>query len=383
MATKKFPILYKLTSTGKIAQWEIGVVRTSIITTFGQVGGKLQTTQDVIKAGKNAGRANETAPEEQALKEAESQWTKKKKSGYVESIGAAQAGETDALIEGGVIPMLAKVYEEHVSKITYPVAVQPKLDGHRCVAIIDIKKGSDIDVSLWTRTRKPIKTVPHIEARLKQIATKMRSFGRVILDGELYNHDMKDDFEKLTSAARKAGGNEHSKLLQYHVYDTVLELGFKERFGRLGEILLGGNEVELVNTKFANSEEEAKIYFKTFKSLGYEGSMVRLLDMPYENKRSHQLLKVKTFDDAEFKIIDVEEGRGKLQGHGIFVCRVGNQNGFGKQFNVKMAGETSALKDFWVNKQKYIGKRLTVQFQGKTSDGLPRFPIGLRLREDL
>lgn len=377
----KLPTLFKRTNTGAIQEWSISVEGTTIVTAYGQVGGKIQKTADTLKSGKNAGRANATAPEEQALKEATSQWTKKKKSGYVESIGAAEAGETDDLIEGGVIPMLAKVYEEHVSKVTYPIAVQPKLDGHRCIAIIDCNKGKDIQVSLWTRTRKPINSVPHIENRLRQIAEKMKFFGRIILDGELYNHDMKDDFEKLTSGARKEGGNEHSINLQYHVYDMISELGFKERIGRLEDIiLLGGKEVELVNTKFANSEKEAQIYFTTFQKLGYEGSMVRLLNMGYENKRSAQLLKVKTFLDEEFEVFGMEEGRGKLQGHcGAFVCKTKD----GKTFKAKMAGETSNLKEFWSNPDKYIGRMLTVKFQGKTSDKIPRFPVGMRFREDL
>ena len=148
----------------------------------------------------------------------------------------------------------------------------------------------------------------------------------------------------------------------------------------LGDIiLLGGKAVELVSTKFVNSEEEAGYQFTLHRKLGYEGSMVRLLGFPYENKRSAQLLKVKEFTDCEFEIVGVEEGRGKLTGHGIFVCHTSDR----KEFRVKMAGETDKLKDFWVNKKKYIGKKLTVQFQGVTSDELPRFPVGLRLREDL
>lgn len=376
MSSKLFPNLYKKTNSGAIQLWSIVVTGSTIVTTFGQVGGKLQTTKDTVKSGKNSGRKNETDPAEQALKEAESQWTKKKKAGYVENIGAAKQGQTDKIIEGGILPMLAKVYEEHIGKVTYPIAVQPKLDGHRCIAVI----GDDGEVGLWTRTRKRITSVPQIEERLKFIAKKL-GFRGVILDGELYNHTLKDDFEKITSAARKKEATEASKEIQYHIYDMISPDCFKTRIGNLAEIVLvGGTAVELVATKFAESEEEAAMYFTLFKKLGYEGSMVRLLGRGYENKRSDQLLKAKDFSDAEFTITGIEEGRGKLQGHvGSFICKTED----GKKFNVKMSGETAKLKRYFENHKLWENRELVVQFQGRTSDNIPRFPVGIRFREDL
>lgn len=69
--TKNFPTLYKKSSTGKIQQWNIAVLGSTIITTHGQFQGKLQTTEDTIKEGKNLGKANATTKEEQALAEAQ------------------------------------------------------------------------------------------------------------------------------------------------------------------------------------------------------------------------------------------------------------------------------------------------------------------------
>jgi len=377
--------LFKKSASGKVLQWDISVLGTAITVTHGQVGGKLQTTTDTIKSGKNAGKKNATAPEEQALKEAKAKWTKQKKAGYVDSISKAEAGATDELIEGGALPMLAKVYEDCESKVTYPIAVQPKLDGHRCIAVINAK----CEVSLWTRTRKRITSVPHIEKRLSAIAQSMKPLlvrlriegeKNITLDGEIYNHDMKDNFEKLTSAARKEGGNEDSTSLQYHIYDMMAPRCFKERFEALQKELATCSVIHLVSTKFANSAEEAAMYFTLYTKLGYEGSMVRLLGIPYENKRSHQLLKVKKFLDEEFEIVGMEEGRGKLQGHaGAFVCKTKDS----KIFRAKMSGETAKLKEYWEKRDDYVGQILTVQFQGKTGEGLPRFPVGLRIREDL
>src|SRR5271170_2967006 len=105
---KIFSTLYKKTSTGAIQGWTISVDDTQIITEYGQVGTENpQTTTDVIREGKNIGKRNETTAAEQALLEAQAKWEKQKKRGYVESMDAAQAGETDALITGGIVPMTA------------------------------------------------------------------------------------------------------------------------------------------------------------------------------------------------------------------------------------------------------------------------------------
>lgn len=369
------PTLYKRTATGSIQQWHITVEVGTITVTHGQVGGKLQTTTDTIKSGKNAGRKNATAPEEQALKEANSQWTKKLKNGYVQDLLSAKFGKTDSIIKGGVLPMLAKVYEDHKNKIKFPVMVQPKLDGHRCIAVI--KNGN---VSLWTRTRKRITSVPHIEDQLTYVAARVNHLRNAVLDGELYNHKFKKDFEAITSATRKKEATEESAQIQYHVYDLVSRQGFEDRYSGLSDIVIhGGDRVHLVDSVQVDSESQINGAFNRFLEEGYEGAMVRILGILYENKRSSQLLKVKIFEDDEFEIIGVEEGRGKLQGHaGAFVLQDGKEF-----FRAKMSGNTKKLKEYWQEKDKYIGQMLTVQFQGRTGDGIPRFPVGIRIREDL
>lgn len=186
--TSYFPILYKRTATGAIQQWVISVKGTTIVTTFGQVDGAMQTTKDLVKSGKNQGRKNETGAEEQAMKEAQSRWEKKKKSGYVGSIPEAERGEVDKIIEGGIDPMLAKVFAEHRDKLKYPVMVQPKLDGARMICVV-----KDGNVSLWTRTRKRITSMAHIEKQIKELVDKL-GISDITLDGEAYNHNMKDNF---------------------------------------------------------------------------------------------------------------------------------------------------------------------------------------------
>src|SRR5271168_1368993 len=143
------PILYKKTSTGAIQFWKIQVEGNEITTLYGQVDtDSPQCTVDVIKEGKNAGQSNETSAAQQAEREAKAKWTKQLKKGYVKTQAEAEAGTTDEIIEGGILPMLAHKFKEQCHKIKYPCLGQPKLDGIRCIAI---KK--DDDVTLWSRTR--------------------------------------------------------------------------------------------------------------------------------------------------------------------------------------------------------------------------------------
>lgn len=76
--------------------------------------------------------------------------------------------------------------------------------------------------------------------------------------------------------------------------------------------------------------------------------------------------------------VGCEEGRGKLAGAAIFVCKTSK----GDVFNVKMKGSIDKLRAIWQARESYVGKLLTVQYQELTTAGIPRFPIGARLKEE-
>ena len=377
MDNLKLPTLYKKSTTGKIEQWEVFVSqkldgRCHVNSTFGEVDGKMQTTFDTITEGKNIGKSNETSVYEQACKEAKSKWEKKKKKGYVESIEAAQAGEVDDLIEGGIEPMLAHVYEKHGDKITFPCYAQPKLDGIRCIAV---KKGNE--VTLWSRTRKRITSCPHIEDAIK---LNFAHVANITLDGELYDHNLKHDFEKIVSAVRKEKPSPESQLIEYHIYDMVdTQFTTKERLNYLDSNVVTP-PLKVLWTLIVNNQEDVAELFKKYLAAGYEGVMLRNTNAKYENKRSYHLQKVKEFQDAEFEIVGVVEGKGKLQGLlGAFLCKTQD----GTEFEVKMTGNQEETKKFLNDSSLWKGKMLTVQYQGLTGKNkVPRFPVGLRLREE-
>lgn len=378
-----FPELYKKTSTGAIQFWTISVQQlpenfhgkpASVIETgYGQLDTRNpQVTKDIILKGKNVGKKNETSVFQQAQAEAQAKWEKQKKKGYVESIEVAQAEEIDALIEGGISPMLAHKYSDHSSKIVFPAFVQPKLDGIRCIAVL-----KDGKCTLWSRTRKPITSMPHIIAEIEK-----HFIADVILDGELYNHDFKSDFEKIVSSVRKENPEDGYLNVQYHIYDLVHDTTFGERKNHLWRCFNIGNPVltylKLVETSFVDSELEAVDKYQAFRKQGYEGAILRNANGKYVNKRSYDLQKVKEMQDAEFEITGIEEGRGKLSGHaGAFICKTSS----GETFNVKMSGDTGKLKEYFENHSLWQNKILTVQFQDLTSYGIPRFPVGIAIRD--
>ncbi len=310
---KTWPTLFKKTSTGADQSWEISTEGATIVTRWGQVGGKIQEGRDLIKTGKNIGKKNETTPELQAELEAQSQWEKKLKKAYVQDLNAARAGKTDDLIEGGIFPMLAHKYSEQGHKIVFPAAVQPKFDGHRCIAMI---KGGI--ATLWTRTRKPITGLPHIVEALEQWAC-FEGVTDLTLDGELYNHEYRTKFEELSSFIRTPEAKPGHEVVQYHIYDVVAD--DLAQFDRLEELrnFFARNRFKdtlvFVETVEVADEDDMMLAFERFLAQGYEGLMVRNLGGLYVNKRSYDLQKVKEFDSAEYPVIAVEEGRGKLAGH--------------------------------------------------------------------
>lgn len=372
----RLPTLFKRTSTGACQEWSVWTEGNVIRTRWGQSGGKMQEGTDVIREGKNLGKKNETTPTEQAQLEARSLWGKKKKRGYHEDAEAAMAGETDAIIEGGIFPMLAHKYEAHAHKIEWPAFAQPKLDGHRCIAVV-----KDGKASLWSRTRKPILHLPHIIRALEETVDNVRE---QIFDGELYTHEYRDNFEALSSHIRqKKAPKDGHEVVQYHIYDWARSgFDFHERAEVLQdffEIVRKGSPLQQVRTMSVADERALISAFRDFRSEGYEGAMIRNAIGTYKGSRSYDLLKVKEFQDGEFPVIDVKEGRGKMTGRALFIFEYE-----GRRFDAKMKGPLDELKKYIEDPALAIGRLVTVQYQGlTTTNQVPRCPVAIGFRDDL
>ena len=379
----QLPTLYKRNTNGSQQEWAIWTEENVICTRWGQTDGKMQDGRDTVKKGKNIGRSNETTPVVQAELEAKAKWEKKKKDrGYVENAGDAMEGKTDAVIEGGIFPMLAHRFDNHEKKILWPAYVQPKLDGHRCIVVV-----KDGKATLWSRKRRRIPCLPHIEARFEELIG-----GDAVFDGELYNHDYCDNFEDLTSFIRQQTEPKPGyEVVQYHIYDGPDESSFATRFSRLREFFLGVGDCEvlkLVETIGVTSKEKMMVAYDRYIDQGYEGGIVRNMagafgkakdTGSYAAKRSFNLQKVKEFIDAEFVVLDVKEGRGKLAGKAIFIMEYE-----GRRFDGKMKGKLDALKKYFEHPELAVGRAVTVQYFGLTkTNKVPRHPVVLRFREDV
>ena len=397
----QLPKLYKKTSTGAIQEWIVGIKVTDngavIVNNYGQVGGKIQESEELVREGKNIGKANETTAWQQAQAQAKARWEKQLKKGYAQTIEDAEAGVTDDVIEGGVFPILAHKFAEQGHKIKYPALAQPKLDGHRCTSQRDVDttivneqlSKSTLSVSLWSRTRKIIPALPHINVAIERASLRI-GFDFERLDGELYHHDYRNNFEDLTSFIRQEEPKEGHEVVQYHVYDIPDEnLTNKERYEILESLrpVFENTPIKIVETVIVNNEDELYAYLDDCLARGYEGCMARNMDGKYEYKRSYNLQKLKKFDDDEFRIVDLKVGnKGSMAGKAVFICekyRDEQPLPVGETFDVKLRGNMDELTKYADDPSLVIGKILTVKFQGYTKYGKPRFPVGERFRVEL
>ena len=277
-------------------------------------------------------------------------------------------------------PMLA--YPASAKPIDYskPTFIQPKLDGVRCVIQNEKREGYEV-VTAYSRTGKEWKNINHILGQLRPFFDK---YPNVILDGELYNHDLRDNFEKIISLVRKTKPTdedrlEASELTQFHCYDTIMEhMSFDNRDEFIKQSLILLPSVHLVDTIMVFDEDEAQSIHRSNLSKGYEGSIVRT-NGTYQCKRSHNLRKFKDFQDAEAYIVGYEEGKGKRAGHlGKFIMQDEDGNKFGcppgKGYNYK------DMKKMLENIHEYMGQTATFTYFERTKAGSYRHPLFKAIR---
>ena len=257
----------------------------------------------------------------------------------------------------------------------WPLYVQPKLDGVRCLIQ---REGSDLGfrVVAYSRTGKEWKNINHI---LDELAPFFANNPNVILDGELYNHDFKDDFEQIISMVRKTKPTDEARIesaknVQFHCYDTIMEhIPFEKRMARIYNLVPQSYCIEHVPTIKVHEIEEVETNHEDFLELGYEGSILRQ-NKPYECKRSWTLMKVKDFSDAEATIVGFVEGKGKRKGTlGKFLMRDADGIEFGcppgKGYNYK------DLSNLLHRAKHYIGAIATFTYFERTKAGSYRHPL--------
>ena len=264
--------------------------------------------------------------------------------------------------------MLAHKFDDKRVDWSQPVYIQPKLDGVRCLFTKD---------GAYSRAGNKFMNLAHIELALIPFFQQQPD---VVLDGELYNHELRNDFEKIISLVRKQKPTaddrlEAQKLVQFHCYDYfdgVIYDSYKTRMQNLVTADLY-DKVHYVPARLVDSYNYARDIHATFLSEGYEGSIIRL-DGLYKHGRSYDLMKFKDFSDAEATIIGYEEGKGKRTntvGKFLMIDDEGVEFGCppGKGYNY------NDLSNMLLNISDYIGQRATFTYFQRTKAGSYRHPL--------
>ena len=357
--------LYKRDSKGKVRIWTMEVGFNSdneagIRTISGLVDGQKVTSAWNITEAKNVGRSNATTAKTQAEFEAQAEWTKNVDKEYFADVNAIDSYTAFK-------PMLAHDFTK--TPVTSGIT-QPKLDGIRMV--VNTR-------GLYSRSNKPIVAVPHIAEALAEF---IKDHPTVTLDGELYNHELKDNFQKITSLVRKTvnlGADElaeSAELVQYHIYDMFdsanPDMTFMQRYNWIQKNVHLVNKkavgIYLVASAICETSEEIDVMYGEYTTAGYEGQMVRQ-DTVYENKRSKGLLKRKEFITEEYQVVEVHEGQGNWAG---YAKRLTLKMPNGTTFSSGIRGSQAKLKELLENPNKDWA---TCRYFELSNDGVPRFPV--------
>lgn len=359
-------LIYKRGVKGEVRVWSMQYQGDKHRVISGILGGKMTETGWTTCKPKNVGRANATTPEQQAAAEVTAKYTKQLKSNYF-----YDKFEIDNLQY--LEPMLATNWDVRKKSVDVQKGVftQPKLDGIRCIGSA---KGAD------TREGEAIVSIPHIVDSMQEV---LSAYPGLVLDGELYNHALKEDFNKIASLVRKEKHTpktlaETARLVQYHVYDVPSHPGtFSERQDFLMMIFdkylcKFPDSFRRVETLFVSDEETLDRLYGKWMTEGYEGQIIRLDEVYQAQRRSNYLMKRKEFDTAEFPVTGMEEGNGNWAG----CCKrflISLEDGTPGEATPR--GTQEAMRELLLS-----GKApdwATVRFFGRTPDGALRFPVAV------
>jgi len=362
----KMNFIYKRAKSGKIQIWDCVVAGNELRTIEGLLGGALTTSEPTICKPKNIGKKNETSAEQQATIEATARREKKLKSGgYHESIDEV---DNHKYFE----PMLAKKLNDEKHKLAFPCWVSIKLNGNRCV----LKKDG-----AFTRKGERYMTIPHIEESFKEF---FNIFPDAVLDGELFNEDLKERLNNLNSIIRRTTNitPEHLKkseeMVKFYIYDG---LGFGADLFHYGAKLdqirnLAGENPYFreVETYRVSDLDHIYHYYNKFIERNHEGAIVRSYHCPYKHGRSSDLLKVKPENSSEGRITAIYEGKGNWAG----VAKTATLEWIDAEevtrvFDATFKGSLAECKEILENPTKWLDKEVTFLYNSLTGLGVPNF----------
>lgn len=385
--------LYQNNSSGGVKVWTIQVINNGtssrILSTAGQQGGKMR--EDIVDVSVGKGKETHFT---QAVKDAESKINAKIRKGYVTDITKIQSSGVLGTAKR-LAPMLAKKYDPNEKQsdsknlanwglVGKEIAVQRKKDGNR--ANIKVTKDS-VEMSFRSGDLIPMNGLEHIAdsalktfQRIYKYVNEKYGVTEYVLDGELFTKAV--SFNKANGIYKKAVKDAEGLAVcaetNFHLYDVMLQVGYETRY-KIIQNWKGAANIHVEEAIFITaSEKEINNYLEQFLEEGEEGLMIRTLGVPYEHKRSASLLKCKLFEDKEFVCVGFEEDvRGGFAATVVCKMDVVTYDKDGKLVDVIKPGlcfSREEAKEMWNNQSKYIGKKVTVEFFGRSEYKVPRFP---------
>jgi len=347
---------------------------------FGQQFGEKTESAPTIALPKNIGKRNETTAENQAALEIEAKYKKQLKSGgYSRSI---EEIDTPKFFQ----PMLAKNYKDYQIDMTDGVGVQIKYNGGRIVA----RK-----IGLFSRKGERYMCIPHIEKALEPF---FAAYPEAILDGEGFNYGLRQRLNEIMELLRKtvhfteADLARSKELIKFYIYDgfglpirgklnilSTMQDGYSTRKDAIDacSLLADTTFFPKVHTWIVKSADELNKVYNGFLDDKQEGAIIRILDSPYEDKRSKYLLKYKPIDDAEFRVLSIQDGDGNDANRAsTATCQRIDGKLFADgtdTFNASFIGGDDLTLLFWKQKESYIGKIFTVYYNGLTGKNKPNY----------
>jgi len=280
-------------------------------------------------------------------------------------------------VSPGFIPTfdvaLAQKFEMKRIK-THTVYVEPKLDGIRCLTIVE-----NGEAKLFTRAGKLITNFDNT------LGKELSSLEDGCYDGEIMSTDFTDLMRQVYRKENKDISDVYLALFDYiplqEWEDKKGMLTSEVRYKILHERVskYNFNYIQIVERSLVKANYDMiKDLHDDYVKAGYEGVMLKAYDAPYCFGRDWSVMKFKAFFDADVPITGMKEGTGKHSGKlGSFVVDY-------KGVEVRVgSGLTDELREqLWVDKDLHTGRIIEVRYQEETPDGSLRFPTFVCFRND-
>jgi len=206
----------------------------------------------------------------------------------------------------------------------------------------------------------------------KEFIAKLPDFP---LEGEIWGG--RGTFEQTVSIVRQQRPHEGWLQLKFAIFDVpAAPGGFSTRIAAANTWCAGhpSNYAFVIPQTKVNTQAQLQLELTRIEDLGGEGLIVRRPDALYRAGRNSEILKVKSYQDAEARVIAHLPGKGRNQGRlGALLVQLPG----GVQFKIG-----SGFSDAERITPPPIGTLVTFKFYGKYQSGIPKFPSFLRIRQD-